>query len=383
VNFVNTFFEELEDKGKEALSKLTKYAENGSPSLLRDIYRFFHTMKGSAGLVGFSGFQELMHELEDRLKYAVQGSLKLNDSEIARMVKALTELMNRTSDLSKQEVEKYRKLLRGEEEAEASITASSDDDRSDLIEYYLSIALKVENYLVQGDARAALYEVKRCVKELKHELEASKYVSLKKVLEGFDSMVFQEAALQGKKARLVVNVQDAKVPRKDSHLIRDILIHLVKNAVAHGIESPEERLKIGKEEEGKIRVRAWHEGGKIYLEISDDGRGIDLEKVREKAKSMGRGDLAPLDAVFLTGLSTKDATDLSAGRGIGLDAVKSFVKKRTEISRLKQRKEKERLSSFGLPSRGLSRGFWFAVTVTTNSHLTYRTSLKRWRTPRL
>ena len=86
-----------------------------------------------------------------------------------------------------------------------------------------------------------------------------------------------------KKFRLVTEGSDTELDRQLIELIRDPLTHLLRNCADHGIESPEDRLALGKPEEGTIRVAAAHEAGYITIDISDDGRGLDLQKIREKA----------------------------------------------------------------------------------------------------
>src|SRR5262249_15473574 len=116
--------------------------------------------------------------------------------------------------------------------------------------------------------------------------------------------------------------------------ISDPLIHLVRNSVAHGIETPESRRASGKSEKGRISVRAYHRGNHIFIEVEDDGRGIDYERVRE---SVADADLlSPVAAaalserelrefLFRPGFSTASATSELAGRGVGLDVVRSNV----------------------------------------------------------
>jgi two-component system chemotaxis sensor kinase CheA len=118
--------------------------------------------------------------------------------------------------------------------------------------------------------------------------------------------------------------------------IKDPLTHLVRNSVDHGIERPEERLAAGKPAEGKLSLRAFHEGGQVNIEISDDGAGLDLERV--KAKALQKGLLTPDQAarmsdreitnlIFLPGFSTAAAVTNVSGRGVGMDVVKTNIEK--------------------------------------------------------
>jgi len=105
------------------------------------------------------------------------------------------------------------------------------------------------------------------------------------------------------------------------------LTHIIRNSLDHGLEFPEERVRVGKPERGRITVGAWRQGGTIVIELADDGRGLDTDRIRQKAMSMGIPDAASLgeaqlrDLIFLPGFSTKEVvTDLS-GRGVGMDVV--------------------------------------------------------------
>jgi len=138
----------------------------------------------------------------------------------------------------------------------------------------------------------------------------------------------------GKKIILNMYGQDTEVDRTVIDEIGDPLIHLIRNSIDHGIEMPQERLQKGKPEQGTINLRAYHEGNNVIIEVSDDGRGIDIEKVKAKAVEKGIytaeqvNDLSKdkiLDLLFRPGFSTSDkVTDIS-GRGVGLDVVKNKI----------------------------------------------------------
>ncbi|MGA1474309.1 MAG: response regulator [Prochlorothrix sp.] len=142
----------------------------------------------------------------------------------------------------------------------------------------------------------------------------------------------------GKKAEVVTEGIDVLIDKVLLDQIYDPMTHLVNNAVTHGIESPEERLKVGKPEIGTIRVQAFHQGNQTVISISDDGAGIDTDRVRAKALSKGLitpeeaktlSDMELYEFLFHPGFSTKDQADDFSGRGVGMDVV------RTKISELR------------------------------------------------
>ena len=132
--------------------------------------------------------------------------------------------------------------------------------------------------------------------------------------------------------QLRITGQETELDRSLVNELGEPLVHLLRNAVDHGLESPEERLAAGKSEVGTISIAARHEGSHVVIEISDDGRGMDVEKIRQKAMEKGliapEASLSPrelLDLVFQPGFSTADnITDIS-GRGVGMDAVRSAI----------------------------------------------------------
>ncbi|HXU19528.1 MAG TPA: chemotaxis protein CheW [Verrucomicrobiae bacterium] len=152
----------------------------------------------------------------------------------------------------------------------------------------------------------------------------------------FPRLVRDLAVQCGKRVRLVMHGEETELDKMILEMIQDPLTHLVRNAVDHGIESPEVRIASNKPEEGTVTLRAFHENGQVNIEISDDGGGIDVERVKETAvkKKLITAETAALlsardllQLIFLPGLSTaKNVTDVS-GRGVGMDVVKSNIER--------------------------------------------------------
>jgi two-component system chemotaxis sensor kinase CheA len=127
---------------------------------------------------------------------------------------------------------------------------------------------------------------------------------------------------------------DTELDRQVLDLIKDPLTHMVRNSADHGLEMPAQRLAAGKSERGTIRLSACHEGGHIIIEISDDGRGLDIERIRAKALSIGVVSEAELDKltdgqvqnfIFAAGFSTAETVTSVSGRGIGMDVVRANI----------------------------------------------------------
>jgi two-component system chemotaxis sensor kinase CheA len=152
----------------------------------------------------------------------------------------------------------------------------------------------------------------------------------------FPRVVRDLALACGKQARLDMEGQDTELDKTIIEAIRDPLTHLVRNAIDHGIEPPAERLARGKAAEGRLALHAFHEGGKVIIEIADDGGGIDPQRVRAKAiqaklvtpeQADRLNDRELVNLIFLPGFSTADRVTQFSGRGVGMDVVRTHVEK--------------------------------------------------------
>lgn len=149
--------------------------------------------------------------------------------------------------------------------------------------------------------------------------------------------VVRDLAVQfGKQVRIEMEGSETELDKTIIEAIKDPLTHILRNAVDHGIEMPERRAASAKPAEGRISLRAFHEGGQVNIEISDDGGGVNVERLKQKA--VERGQLAAeqasrisereaLDLIFLPGLSTAEKITNVSGRGVGMDVVKTNIEK--------------------------------------------------------
>ncbi len=169
---------------------------------------------------------------------------------------------------------------------------------------------------------------------LHHEVLASRMRPMADGIRGFPRLVRDLARELGKQARFEVDGEATGVDRDILDRLEAPLNHLIRNALDHGIESPEERRAAGKNSVAIIRLEARHCAGMLQIVVSDDGRGVDLERLRAKvvdrglttvamARRLGEAEL--LDFLFLPGFSTKEQVTAVSGRGVGLDVVQSMV----------------------------------------------------------
>lgn len=142
------------------------------------------------------------------------------------------------------------------------------------------------------------------------------------------------AQSSGKTVDFVREGEDTELDRTVLEAIKDPLTHLVRNAIDHGLETPEERTSAGKAEAGTLLLRAFHEGGQVHIEIRDDGRGVDVERIRAKAvergmvsasQADGMAEREVLDLIFQPGFSTAAEVTNVSGRGVGMDVVRTNI----------------------------------------------------------
>ena len=176
----------------------------------------------------------------------------------------------------------------------------------------------------------------RITDQLQKEVMDIRMSPISNVFHKFPRMVRDLSRKFNKKIDLVIAGEDTELDRTVIEEITDPLIHLIRNAVDHAIETPEERTKAGKPDTGKILLDARHEEGRIIITIEDDGKGIDVEKVKRKAVSKGFVSESEANAmtkedavnlVFYSGLSTASAISDISGRGVGLDIVRNNIQR--------------------------------------------------------
>ncbi len=188
--------------------------------------------------------------------------------------------------------------------------------------------------------REAVNEVSQCLNlvttELQEGVMKTRMQPIGNVWGKFPRIVRDIAHELGKSVRLETIGAETELDRTIIESIRDPLTHIIRNSIDHGIESPERRLAAGKPAEGHILMRAYHEGGQVNIEIIDDGAGINLARVRQKAGEKGLlsaedasrlSEREILNLIFLPGFSTAEKITNVSGRGVGMDVVKTNIEK--------------------------------------------------------
>ena len=170
--------------------------------------------------------------------------------------------------------------------------------------------------------------------ELQEEVMKTRMQPISVVFDKFPRVVRDVAMSCGKQVMIEMEGKDTELDKSLLEAIKDPLTHIVRNSVDHGIEMPDQRAARGKRPEGRIKLRACHEGGQVLIEISDDGAGIDSARVKNKALERGlitpqqashMGERELLNLIFLPGFSTADKVTNLSGRGVGMDVVKTNI----------------------------------------------------------
>jgi two-component system chemotaxis sensor kinase CheA len=188
--------------------------------------------------------------------------------------------------------------------------------------------------LLRGKFADAMAFQARVLNDLQRSVMKIRMVPVDQLFRRFPRMVRDVARQCGREVELAVSGQDTDLDKGILDAIAEPLTHLVRNAISHGIESPEERRKVGKPSQGTVRLNAYHQGNQVVVEVTDDGRGIDVAKIRTKAFELGlttpeeaskMSELEALNFIFRPGFSTAEQVTEVSGRGVGMDVVQSVL----------------------------------------------------------
>lgn len=304
-------------------------------ALVQELFRVAHGLKGAAHAAGVTEAVDPCHRLEDVLADVRAGHRVVDDAVVAALaadVEALAAVQDRLA------LVEPPPAAVAPPPADAAPAAPPDEPRTRVAVAALEELLHEAGALVAASGRlhrlrgspladeAAAIErelgggARRVARSALH-LRMQPFAE---VAAGLDRTARELARDRGKQARVVVAGGEAELDREVASSLREPLLHLVRNAIDHGIEPPAVRAHAGKPEEGTVRVSASVTGTRVRIAVADDGAGIDLDALRAAAGA----DLAAADAVelaFQPGVSTAGAVDHVSGRGIGLDAVRNRI----------------------------------------------------------
>ena len=226
--------------------------------------------------------------------------------------------------------------------AQAAVTIRVDLDRVDRLinvvgELVIQQAMLAQRVIESGLARSSgisvgLEDLELLTREIQDSVMAIRAQPVKSVFQRMPRLVREVGEMTGKRVRLVTAGEDTEVDKTVVERLAEPITHMLRNAIDHGLEGPEDRLAAGKPAEGTVRLAALHRSGRIVIEISDDGRGINRERVKGIAVSRGliAEDAALTDdeidnLIFLPGFSTAETITDVSGRGVGMDVVRRSI----------------------------------------------------------
>ena len=381
------FLAEANDNVEEINRLLTVLEKsNQDTSSIHALFRITHTLKGNASGMGFSNIAEMAHVLEDLFGEIREGRIKINLELFETIYKAVDALTGLVQAMKDNRVVKYkgiktkievlikRSLTESqdqgaastssepsqegtspqaveesayEEEEEEEIT-SSQIAFSDLVQIPVrkldNLLNLVGELIIEKDRILAsrsetqgsneYSRLSRISSDLQYSVMDVRLVQVGFLFNKFHRIIRDAASQEKKNVVMKLEGTDTEIDRNILQVISDSLIHLIRNAVGHGIETPKEREKAGKPKTGTVLLKAYNETDAVIIEIKDDGKGLDHERIKAKAIQKG---LISLDAaeklsaedaaqlIFEPGFSTMDQVTAIAGRGVGMDVVKKTL----------------------------------------------------------
>jgi len=341
-----------------------------------------HTLKGNSGMMGFTAIQQYVHKLESAFKQIQERLVPLSATvfecfyaAVSALRASLTQLavdpaarLDFSDELMALDCIFFNELVNEDDqqtgEASPQIKGKSDDlsfvtqksatlkvsfekldellnlvgelviHRTALTTLETRFREKVaDRELMEAFSEASLL-IGKSSADLREAIMKARMLPIKSVFQRFQRLVRDHSRRSGKEIILKFEGEETELDKTVIDEIGEPLLHLIRNAIDHGVEDKEERRLTGKEHAGTVTLKASHEGNHIVISVADDGRGIDQARVRSSA--VGKGLISPEEAeglseqeslqlLFLPGFSTSETVTETSGRGIGLDVVKNIA----------------------------------------------------------
>jgi two-component system chemotaxis sensor kinase CheA len=358
--------------------------EPNNGEILGNIFRLVHTIKGTCGFLGLSRLEALTHAAEtlmgkfrdgmpvtaeavtlilstiDCIKTILQGLETLaqepagNDGDLIEQLGRLARgesLAPERADDRRSEHDRRRGDERRSEAGDKPAGEASDKPAGhsirvnvDTLDYLMTTVSELvltRNQLLEivrrhedSDFKAPLQRLSNVTAELQEGVMKTRMQPIGNAWQKLPRIVRDLAAELGKEIELEMHGAETELDRQVLELVKDPLTHLVRNCADHGIESPAERIAAGKPRAGTLRLAACHQGGHIIIEIADDGRGLDIARIKAKALEIGLVSEAEMAAksdgeisniIFSPGFSTAAQVTNISGRGVGMDVVRNNI----------------------------------------------------------
>lgn len=289
-------------------------------------------------LLSLEGFTSLLPENDQAAKpLTIEKIKEFIAATPPEVLEQEEELNDDTSEVVTEKVEESSEGGKVAEEAITSIRVSADkldelmNQVSELVTTQASLSLYADNNF-DPSLNAIADNVEKLSRQLRDIAFEMTLIQISNLFRKFNRVTRDISAQLGKSVKFVTEGGETELDKKIIDSLSDPLMHLIRNSLDHGIESRSDRVKAGKPEKGTIKLSSYYSGAKVYIQIEDDGKGIDPEKIREKAignglisKDLKLTEREIFDLIFVPGFSmAKSVTDIS-GRGVGMDVVKKNI----------------------------------------------------------
>lgn len=350
------------DEMNRHIVELEKFPED--EQFLSEIFRLLHNMKANAKAIGFNTISELSHKLETIFSLIRTNEIEFKEPISSVLFKGIDMLGNMLRSIDNENAlipdESILKLLddiisekeiKSDHRSVLKNYAPSKVSLSDLIYIQVKKLDELMNLvgelIIDRDRIASIAErnedielrhvsshLERVTKDLQTGIMDARLVNMGNLFNKIPKIIRDISKEENKLIDLSVTGQDIQIDRNILQKITDAVLHILRNAIAHGIEKPEERIKRNKPEMGSLEITAHSDKDIVIIEVRDDGNGIDVEKVKKHAVSGNfisadrvndLNEKEALSFIFEPGFSLSDKITEVSGRGVGLDIVKNTV----------------------------------------------------------
>lgn len=338
-------------------------ADPSDRARLDAIFRFVHTVKGSCGFLDLPRLEALSHAAEGVLAEVREGKRQPDAALVGAVLAAIDRIADLTDAMAGGEplpdgedtfliaalaegIAPGRAPLAGMPQPSRTVARSVRLpvdllDRmmagvSDMVLARNDLSRRLRDLGDNSPADAAFERLSQCIGEMRETITRSRMARMDKLFAAIPRLARDLAAELGKQIELDIDGGDVEIDREMIEMIRDPLLHMVRNALDHGIEAPAARLRAGKSIAGRLTITAHQSGNRILIDIVDDGAGIDVDRLTGKAVAAGivtsgqvlaMSPARRIDLIFAPGLSTAAQVTEISGRGVGMDVVRANVER--------------------------------------------------------
>ena len=361
------FITETREEFDKACLNLVQFEKDPfNQKLMDEVFRLLHNMKANTKAMGFEELGELFHVLENIFSQIRAKKLQFDRSTASAVFYSTDYIEKLLAKIEKQEeyevdsdlLDNLDKLATGGTYDESFFISKSSQNKDSVnLTDQVTISLKdldnllnlvgelvidrdqLLNYASSFEGNSILNlasHLSRVTDQIRDQVMDARLINIGALFNRLPRMIRDVSTDEKKEVEIEITGAETKIDRNVLSAVTDSVIHIVRNAIAHGIEPPEIRKEKKKNRKGKIQIHASSDKGVVLIEIKDDGAGIDYQKVTEKAYELKLindtvkeeiSKQAALELIFLPALSTSEKITETSGRGVGLDVVKTELEK--------------------------------------------------------